>query len=221
MFALSTKRLLLLSLSLLQLSSASAVLAQGHGMSLRALGPLDTNAKRFAAGLPPLPIARRRPTKTHTPEKRTTSAVSFTGVIAVKTFSGTTLGYLSSALNSAGGYTISTILQATEVSFTAASSGFTSFIKIKDVSNNFPNTPYIGGVVPSGTSLGTGAARLAGTQATVASTTPLVGGFSTLASGGDVESAVWSYSVSSKALTLQWYNYDGSITGAGFIYDPV
>lgn len=190
------------------------------------IGPLDTNAKRLAAHLPPLPVARKRASRTDT-AKRTSpslSTVSYSGVISVKNLGGSTLGYIATVPNSAGGYTMSNILGASTFTFNALASGSTSNLLLYDSTNNYANTPYLGGVVTSSTNLESGssnAAFLAATQATPAGSAPVSTNYQTTTIvGGSAESAIWTYDETANLFTAQWENFDGTAIDASVVYNP-
>ncbi|KAG9047334.1 hypothetical protein FS837_002495 [Tulasnella sp. UAMH 9824] len=187
---------------------------------------LDTNAKRFAKGLPPLSPSKSRHYKA-SPVRRTGASplppITYSGVIKVyNSDNGNPIGYISSA---APGYDYSALYQVqTYLDSTALRVHFTvpggttgtvtdlnmvtenSKVHNADIANYLGLTAPYDGTIVSGGSV---PARMAGTLQTSVGSPP-VSGANTWSSDSKVESAVWTVDVSTWSLTLKWINPDGS-----------
>lgn len=188
---------------------------------LRALNPqeiaaLNSNGKRLAAGLPPLPV-RRKWTRTDTAKRAGTSPQASTESVQATRSDDTStpVGYLSTSSDS-DGYALdgtSTSATANRFRYTAASSGVTNQITIIDSSNSGTSTPAVGAIVTPGTILSNDSPNVAwivSTAAYGAPTTPQS------TADGDVESAIWNVDADTGALTVSWVNY-GSSTDEPFV----
>ncbi|PPQ95377.1 hypothetical protein CVT26_008222 [Gymnopilus dilepis] len=205
-----------------------------------------TNAKRFAAGLPPLP-PRRKPLGQRTKTARSASASTIPGTQAnievLDTSTGQSLGYFSSAYNSFGEATLATNLnpRATQgdEEETQPSTGSSSRLVIITPQNGGPSNvqtvngpdaafPFLGGIKgftspdnlidPATDDYG----YIGGVQETFPGSSPVLAGNSFTAATGlpvPVESAIWYHDTVTGALTAQWVNPDGSLptTYLGYI----
>lgn len=195
---------------------------------------LDTNAKRFARGLPPLPPSKSRRNK-GSPVRRTgasplppVTCTSCSGVIRVyNRDTGSPLGYVSKI--GSGGATAQTYQYQTDqdintlrVHFTLPSgtTGTVSNLDIVTDNSILPNAnaaKYLGFTmwddytVKDGT--GPGFVFMAGTSQTPAGSPPQSGANTWVGSAAKVESAVWTVDVSTWSLKPTWVNPDNSISG--------
>lgn len=158
-------RLFLISISLFLLSWVGAVSAVPKGFGRRVQeaptgvdrrvpsGPLDTNAKRLAAGLPLLP-ARKLWSPTASAKRWSTSPVPHTGKFGIKAANGSDLGFISASLNANGGYTIDPdASKAASLFFAAPQFVSGKGLTIKDLTSTSTNATFVGAVIPRGFAL--------------------------------------------------------------------
>ncbi|KAG9040388.1 hypothetical protein FS837_000715 [Tulasnella sp. UAMH 9824] len=188
---------------------------------------LDTNAKRFANDLPPLPPSKSRRYKA-SPVRRTgaspvpvppVTCTSCSGVIEVyNTNTGDRIGYISSN----GYYNVlyqvqATLSSALRVHFTIPSGATGTVTDLNIVAdnsklNNAASAPYVGlaaGAYSGLVSNGAEPARMVGTPQLAARSLPVTG----TNSWGNykIESAVWTINLSTWDLTLKWLNPNNSL----------
>jgi len=193
----------------------------------RTLGPLNTNAKRLAAGLPPLPAARAwTPTGTDGAKRSTPSSATYTGAIkVVRAEDNGDFGYISKTLDASGRYIVDIKDNAASVSFLAYQSGSSATISITDLtatSDERKFTTNIGAAIPHGIELATdssNAAVLGGTMLTLGGAIAQGTTFTTIL-GSDVQSAIWSFDPASNKLTASWVNSNSETLAVTLFWNP-
>ncbi|KAF8895880.1 hypothetical protein CPB84DRAFT_1245091 [Gymnopilus junonius] len=189
-----------------------------------------TNAKRFAAGLPPLP-PHRKPLGQRTKTARSASASTVPGtpsnIEILDSASKASLGFLSSRYNSFGEASLATDTDPNNrmVIITPPNGGP---VDVQTV--NGPNAlyPFLGGIKdvtspnnmigPTSSDFG----YLGGTLQTFPGSSPVLAGNTFTAATGlpvPIESAIWYHDTVTGALTAQWVNPDGTLptTYLGYI----
>ncbi|KAJ3483476.1 hypothetical protein NLI96_g6293 [Meripilus lineatus] len=168
-----------------------------------------TNAERFARGLGPAPPVFKRvlpgvetPTRAYEVEKRAkpsgTPPVNYSGRIQIRNKDGSSLGYVVNNPSGVSGSNFGGPQNELHVTFTTTSSGAGPF-DIIATNPKFPPPYFIGG---AGTTVSGefNAVSFQHVQQTSPGSRPFAGG----------ESAIWSLNTSTKELTPQWVNPDGS-----------
>lgn len=173
-----------------------------------------TNAKRLAAGLPPLPPR----TRTDTAKRSAVSLISVSGRIQVLDTSGSILGY--AARHSSGRIHVEDITLGDTFSFAIAPGVVNSQINIRDTTA--PDAyPYLAAFLNYSTdelSPGKYALESLGlSSATFAGDTPQAGGSASLT--GQHESAIWTYDPTNGNIGVQWVNHDGSTYPTTIMYN--
>jgi len=220
-------------------------LGNANPVGRKATAALDTNAKRLAVGLPPLP-ARRLWSRTDAAKRGNTSplpSVPYKGKASIIATNGTFIGFVSKVLSSYGTYVAdSHEANAALISFTASSSGKSPGLLLKDETSVIPSAPYLGAVVQHGFTLaprhgwkraGTQpAALVVGTGGSAPETPPHSITSTFNATGGPVagptqtnnnydgESGIWTYDAQSKQWTAIWTNPDSSSVPTAEYYNP-
>ncbi|KAL1701922.1 hypothetical protein EV121DRAFT_262585 [Schizophyllum commune] len=181
--------------------------------------PLETNAQRFARGLPPLAPSnlRRTGTGTDSADHGHPSAkppVSYSGRLQARTADGTVVGFVRNFEGAASisGISFGSSDEELHVSF-STSGGYKPF-DILATNPNFPAPYYVGAA-------GTGPLAK-GSYASVAFTnvgqTPA--GSKPVKSGeNSYESAIWTFNPQTKQFTAHFVNPDGSKPKTQLAYD--
>ncbi|OCH87392.1 hypothetical protein OBBRIDRAFT_159752 [Obba rivulosa] len=180
---------------------------RGSGPSVKIFADsLGTNAQRLAVGLPPLP-PKRRATGTRSvsasPSPSPRPPTTFTGHLEARSNNGTTVGFVKNTAGGVDGIVPPSDPGTLEVSFsTTATPGAPPF-SILATNPAFPPPFNVGG---NGTAaLGSGSPDVVAINH-VGFTSP----FSPPSIDAGGESSIWSYSTSTKEITAQWINPDGS-----------
>ncbi|KAF8324545.1 uncharacterized protein EI90DRAFT_3075014 [Cantharellus anzutake] len=219
------------ALFFLLLFTASVFAFPAHRRELRRLAPQlrdpvhgETNAKRFANGLPPLPPAWRRNIRASRTDaaKRAqgSGTTTWSGRIKVTGASGGgALGYLT--LTSAQDrYIVGKASSADTFTATLFQSGITQSVSFKDT--NAPSShPYLAGLVSPGSPLRTtnqNFATLGDSVQTSPNSTPQSGGGVSIA-GDEYETAIWDYDASSQNIAPKWVNHDSSTPAISILWD--
>jgi hypothetical protein len=163
---------------------------------------LNTNAKRFAAGLPPLPPVRRLVgSKVDTARRQTPSFIPQVGKIEVRDASGKSLGWLGKKLDN-GHFTLTNGNGNADI-FTAnlGITGTTYPVNFKESTTD----KYLAGLLSPGTTLTptSGFATL-GLSSQVPFGAPQVNNPSI--DDDPSETAIWLYDSSTKSVTAIWIN---------------
>ncbi|KAJ7689569.1 hypothetical protein B0H17DRAFT_1066183 [Mycena rosella] len=179
----------------------------------------ETNALRFARGLPPLPPRALRPTRVDHAARGGPSPIAISSqAIQITDLSGNFVGYVSHTPNYVGEYGPTTdINQALSMSATVPADG-TPFSILTPLGN--PAYPYFGGVHTSSTPQGTSLTATSSNYVWIAGTSETSAGSVALAQGNawtayeniqrDIESAIWTYNFTTKQIIPRWVNADGS-----------
>jgi len=182
----------------------------------------ETNAKRLARGLPPLPPVRRG-SKTDTAKRSTTSnTVSISNTIQVTAAGGGTIGFLQ--LDGAQTqYIVGSASSPSTFTATVFNTGVTTDVTFTDTGASASH-PFLAGLIAPGVELqstNTNSAILGDAPVqTAAGSTPQSGGSPSIP-GTDYETAIWSYDSTSKAITPSWVNNDGTSPAVSIVWDPV
>jgi hypothetical protein len=193
----------------------------------RTLGPLNTNAKRLAAGLPPLPAARAwTPTGTDGAKRSTPSSATYTGAIKViRAEDNGDFGYISKTLDPNGRYIVDIRDNAASVSFLAYQSGLSATISITDLSaitDDRKFTTSIGAAIVPGSELAadsSNAAVLGGSMLTLGGAISQATTYTTIL-GSAVQSAIWSFDPSNNQLTASWVNSNSQTLAVTLFWNP-
>ncbi|KAJ3866303.1 hypothetical protein EV359DRAFT_79660 [Lentinula novae-zelandiae] len=183
----------------------------------------DTNGYRLARGLPPLPprdFGRNKPGYEPTPVLRAraspspSSVARFSGRLQVRFNNGSTIGYVQdqSGLPVSGGSDL-------QISITTSSTRKEQ-LNIVATTTNFPSPSFVGA-----SSQGSGNATI-GTDSSnfvhvsiVQKTDVLSKPIKSGNGNTSVESAIWIVDLSTKELTAQYVNPDGSLPTTFIVYD--
>jgi hypothetical protein len=180
---------------------------------------LDTNAKRFAAGLPPLPPAKRwMPTSTGSSPKPSTSLFPISGVIKVSNDKHDLLGYLSKDLQNGHFVLTQHLSDADKFSTSVQSFGKTSRISLLDT--NSKDGLYLAGIIDQGVYLSPNSATFAilgDSKKTMPGAPPQSGTSPTIP--GLSETSIWTFDQYSHCLDPQWINPDYSTPYTVILYD--
>ncbi|KAF8314584.1 uncharacterized protein EI90DRAFT_3090038 [Cantharellus anzutake] len=212
------------ALFFLLLFTASVFAFPAHRRELRRLAPQlrdpvhgETNAKRFANGLPPLPPAWRRNIRASRTDaaKRAqgSGTTTWSGRIKVTGASGggALVGAFLSLLGLINSYIVGKASSADTFTATLFQSGITQSVSFKDT--NAPSShPYLAGLVSPGSPLRTtnqNFATLGDSVQTSPNSTPQSGGGVSIA-GDEYETAIWDYDASSQNIAPKWVNHDSS-----------
>ncbi|KAF8319443.1 hypothetical protein DL93DRAFT_194931 [Clavulina sp. PMI_390] len=231
-------RLTFISLCLLNLSVAVSAVPARFGRKPspvvdRALiddGSLDSNAKRFAAGLPPLP-ARKLWSPTASAKRWSTSPVPHMGRVGITSKNGTNLGFISKlSLKDQTSKSINatffgaliprnyTLIQANSTLNTSSpgiwrrdglAQNVTDHVTLAGVAQTAPDS--IPQVIPNTVQ-----------QSTNSTGTPTGGSGNTTSAGSamDGESAIWSFDPTTGIWQVIWINYDGTAVPTQPFYNP-
>ncbi|CAE6463344.1 unnamed protein product [Rhizoctonia solani] len=215
---------------------------QNARVDLTALPPVDvtpnTNAKRFAQGLPPLNAVKRHPHRggphrdggySHkgTPvglapraEASPAPATNFKCNILVQTTAGSTLGYISPVFNDYGEYGILQSSQAGALGVSFPNTGPVDFLTTNgvDAINSFPYLSAALGFMSNGDDLGPGLTNyitITGNSGSTGSgSTPTSSTSNSYATrtgkAANSETAIWTYNPATQAIRIVWTNTDGS-----------
>jgi len=180
----------------------------------------DTNAKRFARGLPPLPPVRRA-SRTDSARRSTTSDTEpFCGKIKVSSVQDqSTIGFLQLS-DDRDRYIAGPASSATKFSATVSKQSVTYGVSFHD-----DNAPlFLAGLISPGVELlltNSNAAIIGGTQVqTTPGSTPHSGGPVSIP-GSEYETAIWKYSASPPSLSPSWVDHDGNSPPISIVWDPV
>ncbi|KAJ3999981.1 hypothetical protein F5050DRAFT_1804571 [Lentinula boryana] len=185
----------------------------------------NTNGYRLARGLPPLPpreFGRKKPGFEPTPVLRTraspspSSVVRYTGRLQVRSSDGSTIGYVQDKL----GLPVSGGSDLT-ISMTASSTRKKQ-LNIVATTASFPSPFYLGASNQGSgnATIGTGSStflQFSNVQKTDALSQPV----RVKSGNGDtsVESAIWAINSTTKELTAQYVNPDGSLPNTILVYN--
>ncbi|KAJ3795229.1 hypothetical protein GGU11DRAFT_758519 [Lentinula aff. detonsa] len=185
----------------------------------------NTNGYRLARGLPPLPpreFGRKKPGFEPTPVLRTraspspSSVVRYTGRLQVRSSDGSTIGYVQDKL----GLPVSGGSDLT-ISLTASSTRKKQ-LNIVATATSFPSPFYLGASNQGSgnATIGTGSStflQFSNVQKTDALSQPV----RVKSGNGDtsVESAIWAINSTTKELTAQYVNPDGSLPNTILVYN--
>ncbi|KAJ3983404.1 hypothetical protein F5890DRAFT_1475372 [Lentinula detonsa] len=185
----------------------------------------NTNGYRLARGLPPLPpreFGRKKPGFEPTPVLRTraspspSSVVRYTGRLQVRSSDGSTIGYVQDKL----GLPVSGGSDLT-ISLTASSTRKKQ-LNIVATATSFPSPFYLGALIQGSgnATIGTGSStflQFSNVQKTDALSQPV----RVKSGNGDtsVESAIWAINSTTKELTAQYVNPDGSLPNTILVYN--
>ncbi|GAW00439.1 hypothetical protein LENED_001956 [Lentinula edodes] len=183
----------------------------------------DTNGYRLARGLPPLPprdFGRNKPGYEPTPVLRAraspspSSVARFSGRLQVRFNNGSTIGYVQdqSGLPVSGGSDL-------QISITTSSTRKEQ-LNIVATTTNFPSPSFVGASSQGfgNATIGTGSSNFVHVsivQKTDVLSKPIKSGNGNTS----VESAIWTVDLSTKELTAQYVNQDGSLPTTFLIYD--
>ncbi|KAJ3881636.1 hypothetical protein F5051DRAFT_95635 [Lentinula edodes] len=183
----------------------------------------DTNGYRLARGLPPLPprdFGRNKPGYEPTPVLRAraspspSSVARFSGRLQVRFNNGSTIGYVQdqSGLPVSGGSDL-------QISITTSSTRKEQ-LNIVATTTNFPSPSFVGASSqgPDNATIGTGSSNFVHVsivQKTDVLSKPIKSGNGNTS----VESAIWTVDLSTKELTAQYVNQDGSLPTTFLVYD--
>jgi hypothetical protein len=229
MMSSSVQRVFLLFLLLLAFDASSFVFGapQAPAPLVRQLSQRfvngDTNAKRFARGLPPLPPVRRA-SGTETARRATTSDTqTFKGKIKVSSvLDHHTIGFLQLSANE-DRYIVGSASTEHQFSATFFKQGVTASVNFFD--NDAPAShPFLAGLISPGLELLVSNTNFAvvgdAPVQTSPGSTPQSGG-SVSIPGSQYETAIWNYSPSPPTLTASWVNHDGSKPIIFIVWDTV
>jgi len=183
----------------------------------------ETNAKRFARGLPPLPPARRASTTESAKRSTTSDTKAFKGKIKVTSVvDHNTIGFLQLS-GSQDRYIVDSASSANQFSATLFKQGVTNNVNFVDgdapASHNF-----LAGLISPGVELLTSNSNAAivgdAPVQTAPGATPQSGG-SVSIPGSEYETAIWNYSPSPPTLTASWVNHNGGHPAISIVWDPV
>ncbi|CAE6426572.1 unnamed protein product [Rhizoctonia solani] len=219
-------------------------------VDLTALPPVDvspiTNAKRFARGLPPLPVKRRphrggphkdgayhqegtRVEAVPRAEPSSTPSTNTKCNILAKA-GDTTLGYISATFNDFGEYGTPQGSQAgaLEVSFPEGSTSQVGFVAANapDAINSFPYLSAAVGYMSEGDDLGSGSSNyvaITGNSGPMPAGSPPSNSTSNSYStrtelAANSETAIWTYDPSTQNIQAVWVNTDGKSVPTTFVY---
>ncbi|KAF8324557.1 uncharacterized protein EI90DRAFT_3075063 [Cantharellus anzutake] len=193
---------------------------------------LNTNSKRLAAGLPPLPPIRKWSQNDMTAAKRSLPSHSiarrgtvrdFIGTIKVTNpATGSTLGFLGKSLVD-DHYRLSTQSQAAVFSFRAESTETSYMLLIRDM-DGAPSETYLEACINNSRNLRSDPPNTAVLTNSAAMTPSAHPGdspesFLDALVGDACESAIWGYDPSSMAVTPQWVNYNLDVPPSWVMYD--
>ncbi|KAG8693586.1 hypothetical protein FRC11_002803, partial [Ceratobasidium sp. 423] len=207
------------------------------------VGPV-TNAKRFAQGLPPLPIKRRggphndgayhrEGTRVAAAPRAETSSTPPTNTkcnILAKTSDGATLGYISAAFNDFGEYGTPQGSQAgaLEISFPQGSTSQVSFVAASapDAINSFPYLSAAVGYMSDGDDLGSGSSNYIAITGNSGPTDPGSPPSSSTSNSyttrtgqpANSETSIWTYDPTTQNIQAVWVNTDGKSVPTTFVY---
>ncbi|KAH7870632.1 uncharacterized protein C8R40DRAFT_635085 [Lentinula edodes] len=183
----------------------------------------DTNGYRLARGLPPLPprdFGRNKPGYEPTPVLRAraspspSSVARFSGRLQVRFNNGSTIGYVQdqSGLPVSGGSDL-------QISITTSSTRKEQ-LNIVATTTNFPSPSFVGASSQGSgnATIGTGSSNFVHVsivQKTDVLSKPIKSGNGNTS----VESAIWTVDLSTKELTAQYVNQDGSLPTTFLVYD--
>jgi len=180
----------------------------------------ETNAKRFARGLPPLPPMRRASLTESAKRSTTSDTETFKGKIKVNSaVSQSTIGFLTLS-NSQDRYIVDPN-SANQFTSTVFKQGVTANAIFHD--NNAPAShAFLAGLISPGLELLTSNSNVAivgdAPAQTSPGSTPQSGG-SVSIPGSEYETAIWNYVASPPTLTASWVNHDGSQPAISIVWD--
>jgi len=180
----------------------------------------ETNAKRLARGLPPLPPAKRA-SGTDTAKRSTTSqTVSKHGNIKATDTDGNTVGYLAltGTFNNLWYHVVSTADTSATFNTVVYSSGITTGASLQDPRPNM----YLAGLNHPGVELlpsNKDSAIVGFSPLTSFGSVPQTTGQPSIA-GDEYESAIWTIDASTWAISPTWVNQDNSSPPMTLLWDP-
>lgn len=183
----------------------------------------ETNAKRLARGLPPMPPVRRA-SKTDTAKRSTTSnTVSKSHRIKVSSVvDHNTIGFLV-LTGAQDRYIVGDASIAHTFSATVFSTGITTDVSWTD-SGAPASHQLLAGLISPGVELLSSNSNAAifgdAPVQTAPGSTPQSGGSASIP-GSEYETAIWSYDSTSNGISPSWVNHGGSSPAVAIVWDPV